>query len=119
MSEKVTCISCPLGCSILVEKDEKDFQIIGQACKKGMEYALKEVTNPQRILTSTVKIQNGIQKMLPVRSEKTIPKKLIIQSVKELSKVVITAPIKKGDIIFKNILNTGVNIVSSRDMEVL
>jgi CxxC motif-containing protein len=119
MSEKVTCISCPLGCSIIVEKNGKKFNIIGQECKKGSEYAIREITNPQRVLTSTVKIKNGFQKMLPVRSEKAIPKKLIRKSVKELSEIVVKAPIKRGDIIYKNILNTGVNIVSSRDMEVL
>ena len=119
MGEKVTCICCPMGCSILVEKDGKDFHIIGNECKKGEEYALQEVINPQRILTSTVRIKNGIQKMLPVRSEKTVPKNIVVNCVKELAKVELAAPIKRGDVVLKNILNTGVTIIASRDMDVL
>lgn len=119
MVKKVTCICCPLGCRIIIEKDGKYFRVSGNECKKGNEYAIKEVTDPQRIITSTIRIKNGIREMLPVKSEKMIQKKLIRECVKELSKVELSTPIKRGEIVFKNILNTGVNIIATRDMEVL
>ena len=119
MVKKVPCISCPLGCRIIVKEDGKYFHVSGSECKKGNEYAIKEITDPQRIITTTIRIKNGIREMLPVKSEKMIQKQLIRECVEELSKVEIFAPIERGEIVFKNILNTGVNIIATRDMEVL
>lgn len=117
MSKRITCISCPLGCRISIEKlgDEEIFK--GHECKKGEEYAIQEINNPRRILTTTVKIVNGEVKLLPVRSEKEIPKDMIIRGIIELSKINVKAPIKCGDLILKNILETGIDIIASRNIE--
>ena len=113
---EVVCIKCPLGCRIEVEFERK-IKVKGNMCKRGEEYAINEVKNPKRILTTTVFIKNGRQKLLPVRSDKEIPKDIIKKCIFEISKIEIEAPVKCGDVIIKNIMETGVNIVASRNVE--
>ena len=56
----LTCIGCPMGCALLVEMDGKEIiSVTGNTCKKGAEYAVKEVTDPTRIVTTTVRVKNG------------------------------------------------------------
>ena len=117
MNDVVTCISCPLGCRIHVNKKEDDVTVAGHQCKKGEEYAIQEINDPRRILTTTVKLENIDENLLPVRSKEGIPKDLIRKSVIELSKIKVKSPIKCGDLIYKNILETGVDIIASRDIE--
>ena len=116
-TKKITCICCPLGCNINVIINGDDYQVVGEQCKRGKEYALQEVKDPRRVLTTTVKINFGTQKMLPVKSQIEIPKNLLYECVKILSKIVVEAPIKCGDVILKNIHNTGIDIIATRSME--
>jgi CxxC motif-containing protein len=116
-SHNFTCIQCPLSCQIeLIEEEGKILEVKDNLCKLGEKYAIAEFTNPVRILTTTAYIQRGILPMLPIRSEKPIPKNLMMQCMKELAKIRVTAPIKCGDIVCENILNTGINIIASRDL---
>lgn len=115
---KFTCIGCPSSCEIeLTEDDGKILEVAGAGCKIGKDYATKEFTAPERILTSTVRVGNGVLPVLPVKSEKPIPKKLIRDSVRELAKVTVKAPIKQGAVVYNNILNTSVNVIASRSLE--
>jgi CxxC motif-containing protein len=115
---KFTCIGCPSSCEIeLTEDDGKILEAAGAGCKIGKDYAKKEFTAPERILTSTVRVENGVLPVLPVKSEKPIPKKLIRDSVSELAKVTVKAPIKQGAVVYSNILNTSVNVIASRSLE--
>jgi len=118
MSKSITCISCPLGCHIRIDKEGDEEIFKGNECKKGEEYAIQEINNPMRILTTTVKIDNGKVKLLPVRSKKEMPKDMIIRGIIELSKINAEAPIKCGDLVYKNILETGVDIIASRNIEI-
>ncbi len=112
-----TCIKCPLSCRIeLAEEEGKILDIKGHTCPQGVKYATDEFTNPVRTLTTTVCIDNGILPVLPVRSENPIPRKMIPQCIKVLTTLKVQAPVMCGDIICENILNTGVDIVASRDL---
>ena len=117
MSKNITCILCPLGCEIHINEENNDFLLSGNMCSKGEEYAIKEIKNPIRIVTTTVFIKNGKNRLLPVKSEKGIHKDLVKKCIFELSKMKLTAPIKCGDIIYKNIYETGINIIASRDIK--
>ena len=110
---KFICIQCPLGCEITVEGEK----IEGNKCPRGKEYVMQEMKNPKRVLTTTVFIENAIHPMLPVRSNGEVPKELLKECMKILAGVKVKAPVKKGDVIYKNILNTGVDIIASRSME--
>lgn len=117
MSESMTCICCPLGCRIHIEKKGETTQITGHRCKEGEEYTLQEIRDPRRFLTTTVPINNGMLSLLPVKSNKELPKNLVKACVIKLSKISVSAPIKCGDLVYKNILGTEVDIIASRDME--
>jgi CxxC motif-containing protein len=115
--QSLTCIQCPLGCRINVVQKDKQNNFSGYECKKGIEYAKNEITDPRRIVTTTVFIKNGTVRLLPVRSEKEIPKYLVRKCINELSNLKVKAPIKCGDTIYKNILKTGINIIATRDID--
>lgn len=111
------CINCPLSCSLeLFEEDGEVLEVQGAECKIGKKYAEEEFKNPRRMVTTTVLIEGGELPLLPVRSKSSIPKVLVKEAVKALADVVIKAPVKSGDIIYPNIVDTGVDIVASRDL---
>ena len=108
------CTVCPMGCHITVtgEGDRVD-SITGYTCKRGEEYGKQEFAHPVRILTSTVKLEGADQPLLPVRSEKPVPKELLADCMKVLKAVDVKAPVKRYDVIVENICGCGVNIVAS------
>ena len=55
---KLTCIGCPMGCQLqVIIKDGIVEKVTGNTCKRGADYGKKEVTDPTRIVTSTVRVQ--------------------------------------------------------------
>ncbi|MBQ6817233.1 MAG: DUF1667 domain-containing protein [Bacilli bacterium] len=111
------CIVCPRGCQLKAEVvDGKLVSIEGNSCVRGKTYALNELTNPTRMVTSTVAIESNELKRLPVMTDKPISKNLIFKAMEEINKVIIKAPVKIGDIVIKNILSTDVNIVATRNV---
>ena len=112
----ITCIKCPLSCEIDVVKKGDDLVVEGHTCPQGEQYAMDEFTNPQRVLTTTVCVQGGVLPVVPVRSETSLPKSAIKECVHILRTITVKAPITCGDIIVKNILNTGVSIIASRNL---
>ena len=112
---ELVCIVCPMGCRLTVEKQEnKITRITGNSCKRGEKYAYEEVTSPVRTLTTTVKVKDC--DMLSVKSDKPLPKNNIKKYMYLINKVYLTPPIKIGEIVIKNIDNTGVNIVSTKNI---
>ena len=120
MLEKVyniTCIACPLGCQIKLKvKDGKIEDIKGNKCRQGIKYARQEFYNPQRVVTTTVKVKDSKIPLLPVRTNKPIPKGIIRECVRYLAKVEVKAPVKLGEVIVPNILNSGANVISTRKL---
>ncbi len=110
---KMTCINCPLGCSLEVLVNDMDIQITGNKCKRGMEYGINEIKDPRRILTSTMRLTGGDRPLIPVKTDREIPKKFIFEAMKLINQMTITAPVKTGDILIENILGTGSNIVAA------
>jgi CxxC motif-containing protein len=115
--KQYTCIVCPRSCKIdLTIKDDNSYEIKGNSCKRGESYVINEYTNPKRMLTTTVKIENGLYKNIPVVSDQEVEKSKLFDCLKYLYSIKVKAPIKEGDIIVENILGTGVNIIAARDM---
>ena len=94
MVRELTCIICPQGCSIKVETDENNNikKVEGNTCKRGYDYAVSEVTNPVRTLTSTIKLEDG--RMVSVKTNKPIPKELIFKCMEETNKKINTYTMK-------------------------
>ncbi|RIA78472.1 CxxC motif-containing protein [Anaeroplasma bactoclasticum] len=112
--KELICITCPRGCHLTVDEELK--KVTGNSCNRGEAYGLQEVLDPKRVITSTVTILGADLKRLPVRCDKPISKKLMLDVMKVLDTVTVKSPVKCGDIIVKNILGTDVNIISSRDL---
>jgi CxxC motif-containing protein len=115
--KNLVCIICPMGCQIAVQqKGDKIGYASGYKCMRGKEYALAECINPVRALTSTVKVFSGQLSVAPVKSDNPIPKQLIPDCIKEINRCSLQAPIKIGDIVISNILDTGINIVATSNI---
>lgn len=117
-TKQMNCIMCPMGCLLTVTlTDGAVTDVKGNTCPRGEIYAHQELTNPQRMLTSTVSVQGRVLALLPVVSKTTLPKGKILECANELRNISVEAPIKTGDVIVSNILGLGVDIIASRDME--
>ena len=113
----LTCISCPMGCPITVEMDgDEVVSVTGNTCKRGDVYARKEVTDPTRIVTSTVRVIGGKADMVSVKTKEDIPKGKIFDCVKVLKGVEVEAPVKIGDVIVPDVAGTGVDIVATKNV---
>ncbi len=114
---ELICIGCPMGCALTVELEGNEVvSVTGNTCKRGEDYARKEVTNPTRIVTSTVKVANGVLAAVSVKTEKDIPKGRIFDCVRALKDVTVTAPVHIGDVIMKDVAGTGVNVIATKDV---
>ncbi len=112
------CINCPMGCPLTVEMDgDEVVNVSGNTCKRGDTYGRKEVTNPTRIVTSTVKVTGGEADMVSVKTKQDIPKGKIFECVKALKDVEVQAPVHIGDVIVSDVAGTGVDIVATRNVE--
>lgn len=119
MSEReLICIGCPMGCPIVVKmEDGKVVSVTGNTCPRGEAYARKEVTDPTRIVTTTVRVADGKVPMINVKIEHDIPKDKIFDCIAALRGVTIKAPVHIGDIVLENVAGTGVNIVAAGNVD--
>jgi len=116
--KKITCIICPMSCIIDVDYAKKGIKKLqGHQCKKGKVYAREELYDPKRMVTSTIKVNGGVLPLVSVRTNKSVPKKLIFPIINEISRINLEAPVKIGDIIIKNIQGTGTNIIATKTVD--
>ena len=112
------CINCPLGCHLTVDdSDKNNVKVAGNTCKRGETYGINEVLHPKRMVTSSVYVLNGKNPVVSCKTKDAIPKELIFDSLKVLKETKVEAPVKIGDVLVKNILNTGVDIVATSNVE--
>lgn len=114
---KLICISCPVGCELEVTLNEGTIiEVEENACKLGIDYAQQEIFDPRRMVASTVKVKNGFHPLVPVYTEHPIPKPMIMDILAEIRKVEIEAPVELNQVVIQNVLETGINIIASRNM---
>ena len=116
--QEIICIMCPMGCRGVVVVNEKD-EVIDEKdyqCKKGREYVQAEFKAPLRVLTTTVVTEGAFQPLLPVRTNKPIPKDKRKDCMKVLANIRVKPPIRTGRIIVPNIQNTGADIIATADL---
>ncbi len=117
-TRELTCIGCPMGCQVTVELEKGEVKsVTGNTCPQGDTYARKEVTNPTRIVTSTVVMSDGSKPRLPVKTKNDIPKSKIFDVMKEINDTVVTAPKSIGDVIIDNVAGTGVQVIATRTID--
>jgi CxxC motif-containing protein len=114
INKKFICVRCPRGCEIDTTLDGNTIEEIkGNVCKLGAEYVKDEVTNPRRIVTTTVRVKNGKHPLVPVWTESAIPKDKIFDLMKQLNKIELIAPVKTDQIVIKNVFNLNINVITS------
>lgn len=113
----LTCIGCPMGCKVTVELNNGEItNVTGNTCKRGDDYARKEVSHPMRIVTSTVRVIGGDLPVVSVKTERDIPKEKMRDIMNSLADIRVPAPVHIGDVILENVALTGVNIVATKEV---
>ncbi|WP_026504550.1 DUF1667 domain-containing protein [Butyrivibrio sp. NC3005] len=116
--KELTCIGCPMGCLLTVKIQDGIVQkVSGNNCANGDVYARKEVTNPTRIVTSTVVIKNGNKPRLSVKTKSDIPKDKIMEVMEKINDTVVNAPKNIGDVIINNVADTGVDVIATKNIK--
>jgi len=117
MKKEMICIGCPMGCYLSVDYVRKTIQSVnGHRCKVGLDYAEKEIFNPERTLTTTVRVKGGHLPLVSVRTNKPLPKNRIFDTMNLLAKVEVEAPIKIGEEIIPNLFDTNVSVVATKNI---
>jgi len=111
--KELICIICPRGCHLTVDDE---LNVSGNTCPRGAVYAKQELTHPTRTLTSTVRVVSELEAMLPVKSNKPLPKEKIFEAMEVINKTCVKAPIKIGDVVIKNIFGLDVDIVATKNI---
>ena len=109
------CITCPRGCHLTVDEDN-DYAVTGNACPRGKVYGYNEVTNPQRVVTSTVRTNSPVEPRCPVKTDGTIPKGKMFEAMEMLNAVTLETPVKAGQIVIENLFDTGVNFITCKSI---
>ena len=118
MKKEMICIICPLGCSLTVNYTQKAIQSVeGNQCERSLDYAEKEIFNPERTLTTTVRVKHGHLPLVSARTNKPLPKELLFDAMNLLAEIEVKAPIKIGHKIAENLFNTGVDAVATKNVE--
>lgn len=112
---ELICIECPRGCNLIVD-EQNDYKVTGNKCNRGAIYGKNEVTNPQRMISSTVKINGAIYSRLPVVTSDYVPKEFLFKIMFELNEVSVNSPVKMGDVIIKNVCGLNVDIIATKNM---
>lgn len=118
------CTTCPSECLLTVEV-ERDadgavvevHSVTGNRCPRGDKFAHQELTCPVRVLTTTVAVSGGDEALLPVRTSEAIPLTLHAQAMDLIRGLIVKAPIRMGDVVLPDLLNTNINLIASMDID--
>ena len=118
MIKEMVCVSCPIGCLLTVELNDKNevISVKGNTCKRGEQYAVSECTNPVRVLTSTMRVKGGKLPVVPVKTSVPIPKGKMFEIMEVINCEVVDAPVKMGDVLINNVCDTGADIVATNEV---
>jgi len=116
--KEFTCIECPRGCRLEVAIDEGVAVVSGNACPKGAVYGAQEAVSPMRTLTTTVTIEGSARRRLPVRSSGELPLSRLLDAMAALDPVVVRPPVTRGDIVLRDLLGLGVDMIATDDLRV-
>lgn len=113
---ELVCIVCPVGCRLRAERVGEGVKVSGNTCARGQKYAVEELTNPTRMVTTSVAVRGGHMALLSVKTRAPVPKRSIPEVLKRLKGVRIDAPVRVGDVVLKDAAGTGVDVVATRSI---
>lgn len=112
--KELTCIVCPRGCRLSIDDQ---MNVTGNSCPRGKQYAISELTNPVRTITSSVRVTNREDLLVSVKTSGPIPKGKIFEVMAEINKIGVTAPTRIGTVVKENILGLGVDIIITKNID--
>ena len=115
VKQKLVCISCPVGCELEVEVEAgRVISVAGNRCPRGEAYAREEVTDPKRVLPTSVKVMGGELPLVSVRTDRPIPKRLIPRAMEVIRGLAVPAPVGLGQVLVRDLVGTGANLIATR-----
>ena len=99
---ELTCVVCPNGCLLTVWEENGETHVEGAACKNGIRYGETELTDPRRVLTTSVAVKGGVLPLVSVRSTAPIQTRFLKKAVAALQHVVVDAPVHIGDLVYED-----------------
>jgi CxxC motif-containing protein len=115
-TQKMICITCPKGCTLEVTLEGQTVLKVSPGCKRGQEYVKRELVDPRRMVATTVRVKGGTHPLLPVATAAPFPKPRILALMDTLRQCELRAPVRMGETVLANALDTGIDIIASRDM---
>ena len=112
--KEFTCIICPRGCHLKVDDE---MNVTGNTCPRCKQYAISELTNPVRTITSSVRVNNRDDLLVSVKTSGSVPKGKIFDVMAEINKLSVSAPTRIGDVVKKDILGLGVDILITKNID--
>ncbi|CCU85718.1 MULTISPECIES: DUF1667 domain-containing protein [Mesotoga] len=117
MERHITCVICPVSCKISVRKSGSEYEIRGNRCPRGKEYALNELIMPKRILTTSVKVINGEIPLVSVKTSGAIDRSIIKEKMDLIRKIAVEAPVQIGDVLMDDIDGQGTALIATRPVK--
>ena len=114
--KELICIVCPRGCHLQVD-EANGYAVTGNACPRGADYAVQELNNPTRSLTSPVVLKGGLHRRLPVRTSCPIPKGSLMAVMSALDQIQAEAPVQAGQVLLSDICGTGADLIATRNAQ--
>jgi CxxC motif-containing protein len=116
-TDEMICITCPVGCTLQVTHEgETLLHVDGNTCSRGIAYVERELTDPRRMVATTVRVKGGLYPLVPVYTAEAFPKPSIFDLLETLRHIEIEAPIAMNQVVLENALGTGIDVLASRDM---
>ena len=117
-TKNLTCIVCPVGCSLTATLDgNKVVSVTGNTCKRGEAYGIAECTAPTRVLTSTVRVEGGTAPFASVKSKEAIPKGMLFEAMEAVNKITLHAPCAIGDVVIEDLCGSGIPLVTTKGVK--
>jgi CxxC motif-containing protein len=114
---EIICVACPKGCRLEIRNVNGEILVANEGCKRGRDYAIGEITDPRRMVATTVCVEKGSHPLLPVYTASPFPKGRIPELLSVLRRVCATAPVHINQIILADALGTGIDVIASRDID--
>lgn len=114
MKKEFVCIVCPRGCQLSIDEN---MNVTGNFCPRGKAYAISEVTNPTRMITSSIRVINRDDLLVSVKTSNPVPKGMIFEVMKEIDKLSVEAPCHIGQIVLSQVLGLDVDIVITKEIQ--
>jgi len=119
IEKRILCVSCPVGCELTVRiENSRVVRVEGNRCPRGKRYAEQEAVEPMRVLPTSVRVVGGDRPLVSVKTDRPIPRKLLLEAMDEIRRIATRAPVKIGDVVLADLLGTGANLVATREIRV-